>query len=101
MPMDLSAPRRGIGAKAGFDCTFPFPRSKAVTMRVPEAAQIGGPARFQTVRQALESGPLHFARLMSLLGSRDGREIVLELERLRNDGLLDRNEDGEYFVKKH
>jgi 2,5-furandicarboxylate decarboxylase 1 len=101
MPMDPSAPRRGIGAKAGFDLTFPYPRSTAVTARVPEAPKIGGPARFQTVRQALETGAMHFARLMSLLGSRDGREIVLELERLRDQGILDRNEDGEYYIKKN
>jgi UbiD family decarboxylase len=99
MPMDLSAPRRGIGAKAGFDLTFPYPRSKAVTARVPEAPQIDGPARFQTVQQALAQGPMHFARLMSALGSRDGREVVLELERLRGEGRLERNEDGEYYLK--
>ncbi len=100
MPMDLSAPKRGVGAKAGFDLTFPYPRPTAVTSRVPEAPRIGGPARFQTVRQALDSGPMHFAKLMSLMGSRDGREIVLELERLRHEGVLDRNDDGEYYIKK-
>jgi 3-polyprenyl-4-hydroxybenzoate decarboxylase len=99
MPMDPSTIVRGIGAKAGFDLTFPYPRSKAVTARVPEAAKIGGPARFQTVRQALESGPMHFARLMSVLGSRDGREIVLAIELLRDENLLDRNSDGEYYLK--
>ena len=99
MPMDPSTTVHGIGAKTGFDLTFPYPRSNAVTARVPEAPRIGGPARFQTVRQALESGPLHFAKLMSLLGSRDGREIVLEIERLRNAGVLERNADGEYFIK--
>lgn len=99
MPMDPSTIVRGIGAKAGFDLTFPYPRSKAVTARVPEAAKIGGPARFQTVRQALESGPMHFARLMSVLGSRDGREIVLAIEQLRDENLLDRNSDGEYYLK--
>ncbi len=101
MPMDPSAPQRGLGAKAGFDLTFPYPRPKAVTSRVPEAPKIGGPARFQTVRQALEGGPLHFARLMSALGSRDGREIVLEIETLRGEGVLERNEDGEYYLKKN
>jgi hypothetical protein len=72
-----------------------------VTARVPEAPKIGGPARFQTVRQALETGPMHFAKLMSQLGSRDGREIVLELELLRDEAILDRNDDGEYFIKKN
>ncbi len=101
MPMDPSTAMKGLGAKAGFDLTFPFPRSKAVTARVPEAPKIGGPARFQTVRQALESGAMHFAKLMSVLGSRDGREIVLEIEALRDAGVLDRNSDGEYYIKKN
>jgi 2,5-furandicarboxylate decarboxylase 1 len=100
MPMDPSTDYKGISAKAGFDLTWTFPRPKAVTARVPEAPKIGGPARFQTVRQALESAPMHFARLMSVLGSRDGREIVLEVEKLRDEGVLDRNSDGEYYIKK-
>ena len=98
MPMDPSTAMGGIGAKAGFDCTFPYPRSKAVTMRVPEAPNIGGPAAFRTVREALASGPMHFAKLMSALGSRDGREIVLEIEKLRDERVLERNPDGEYFL---
>jgi UbiD family decarboxylase len=104
MPMDMSTTARGIGAKAGFDCTFPYPRSNAVTMRIPEAPKIGGPARYQNVRQALEEGgPMHFAKLMSVLGSKDGRELVPEIEKLRDAGELDRNSDGEYHMvaKKH
>lgn len=99
MPMDPSAPSRGIGAKAGFDLTFPFPRKTGVTSRVPEAPKISGPARHQTVRQALEAGPMHFAKIMTSVGSRDGREIVLEIERLRELNLVARNEDGEYYIK--
>jgi 2,5-furandicarboxylate decarboxylase 1 len=99
MPMDPSAPSRGIGAKAGFDLTFPMSRSKGVTSRVPEAPKISGPARYQTVRQALESSPMHFARIMTSVGSRDGREIVLEIERLREENLIERNADGEYVLK--
>jgi 2,5-furandicarboxylate decarboxylase 1 len=98
MPMDPSGDGKGNSAKAGFDLTWPFPRPKAVTARVPEAPKIGGLARFQTVRQALETGPMHFARLMSVLGSRDGREIVLEIENLREEGILERNSDGEYYI---
>ncbi len=99
MPMDPSTTGKGIGSKAGFDCTFPFPRSKAVTMRVPEAAKVGGPAKFKSVREALATGPMHFALLMSALGSKDGREIVLEVEKLRDAGLLERKPDGEYYLK--
>ncbi len=99
MPMDPSA-ASGIGAKAGFDLTFPHPRSNAIAQRVAGPARIGGPARFQTVREALHAGPMHFAKLMSAVGSDDGREIVLEIERLRAEGILARNGDGEYFLKR-
>jgi 2,5-furandicarboxylate decarboxylase 1 len=98
MPMDPTGDGKGNSAKAGFDLTWPFPRSKAVTARVAEAPKIGGSVRFQTVRQALETGPMHFARLMSVLGSRDGREIVLEIENLREEGIVERNSDGEYYI---
>lgn len=100
MPMDPSATVRGVTAKAGFDLTFPFPRSNKVTARVPKAPTIGGPVRFQTVRQALESKPMYFAELMSAVGSDDGREVVMEIEALRDEGVLTRLEDGEYTVKK-
>ena len=53
-----------------------------------------------SVGEALASGPMHFARLMQVLGSKDGREIVLEIEALRDKGLLDRLEDGDYYLKK-
>jgi 2,5-furandicarboxylate decarboxylase 1 len=99
MPMDPSTSMRGVGSKAGFDCTFPFPRSKAVTFRVPVAAKIGGAAKAKSVKEALAAGPLHFAGLMSAMGSNDGREIVVEIEKLRDAGLLDRKPDGEYYLK--
>ncbi|HEX3971680.1 MAG TPA: UbiD family decarboxylase [Stellaceae bacterium] len=99
MPMDPSADK-AISDKVGFDCTWNFPRPTAVTARVPEAAKIEGPARFQTVQQALETGAMHFAKLMSVLGSRDGRELVRQIETLRDAGQLDRNSDGEYYLTK-
>ncbi len=40
------------------------------------------------------------SRLMQALGSKDGREIVLEIEALRDQGLVDRLEDGDYYLKK-
>jgi 3-polyprenyl-4-hydroxybenzoate decarboxylase len=100
LPMDPSPEVPGRGSKAGFDLTFPYPRSNSITARVAGPARIGGPARYQTVEEALRSGPAHFAKLVSAVGSNDGREIVLEIEKLRDRGLLDRNADGEYFLKK-
>jgi hypothetical protein len=43
---------------------------------------------------------MHFAKLMSVLGSRDGRELVSQIETLRDAGQLDRNSDGEYYLIK-
>jgi 2,5-furandicarboxylate decarboxylase 1 len=99
MPMDPSTTQRGIGSKAGFDLTFTLPRSTAVTMRVPVPAQNAGAATHKNVRDALSTGPMHFAKLMRALGSRDGREIVVEIERLRDQGLVERNDDGDYYLK--
>ncbi len=99
MHMDPSCAVRGIGSKAGFDLTFRHPRSQAVTMRVPEAARMPESPKFRSVREALSSAPMHFAALVSALGSRDGREVVLEIEKLRDEGRLERNADGEYVLK--
>ena len=35
---------------------------------------------------------------MVAIGSRDGREVVRELDRLRQDGRLDRVDDGLYTL---
>ena len=59
---------------------------------------VRGTARFQTVREALSSGPMMFGELMAALGSDDGREIVLELEALREAGELTRLEEGQYTL---
>ena len=47
---------------------------------------------------ALSRGPRHFGDLMNAVGSRDGREVVLELDELRQAGKLVRNEDGKYAL---
>ena len=50
----------------------------------------------QTVAQALEQGPMFFTDILNALGSRDGREIALELNELRGQGKLMRNGNGQY-----
>jgi DNA-binding transcriptional ArsR family regulator len=40
-----------------------------------------------------------FSELMASLGSKDGREVAMELERLREKGLLARSQDGEWMLK--
>ena len=100
MPMDPVGRCTASATRPASTAPGTIPRPTAVTARVPEAAKIEGPARFQTVQQALETGPMHFAKLMSVLGSRDGRELVRQIETLRDAGQLDRNTDGEYYLKK-
>ncbi len=98
MRMDPSLEGRLIGAKAGFDCTVPFGRKETVATKVAASAVFGGPRRFQTVREAVASGPIYFVDIMRGLGSEDGREIALELDALRQEGVLCRNSDGQYFL---
>ena len=97
LPLDPSLDGARTGAKAGFDLTLPFGKRDALALRVPEPPARGS-ARFQTVREALESGPMMFGEIVTALGSDDGREIVLQLDELRKAGLLTRLEEGEYAL---
>ena len=51
------------------------------------------------MRQALESGPQHFRELMEATGSRDGRDVVIALDAVRQEVGLDRTKDGKYQIK--
>ncbi|HXK29593.1 MAG TPA: UbiD family decarboxylase [Candidatus Binatia bacterium] len=106
MRMDPSLEGQRIGAKAGFDCTVPFGRKETVATKAatapifggPPAGLRAGPRRFQTVREAVAAGPIYFVDIMRGLGSNDGREIALELDALREEGVLCRNSDGQYLL---
>ena len=50
------------------------------------------------MEQALEAGALHFTEIMEAVGSRDGREIAVRLNELRDDGKLIRDENGRYLL---
>jgi hypothetical protein len=67
-------------------------------MRVPEPPRLDG-KRFPSIAAALADGPKFFEELMGAVGSRDGREIVRELEALRAKVTLDRDADGRYLIK--
>jgi DNA-binding HxlR family transcriptional regulator len=54
--------------------------------------------RYPSVLAALEAGPKRFEELMAAVGSRDGREIVRELERLRSTHQLGRDAAGRYLL---
>ncbi len=97
MPLDPSLNGSHQGAKAGFDCTWPFGSGDRLDARVPSAPTYQGP-RFPSVEAALVDGPKVFEQLMTAMGSRDGREIVRELDRLRNTASLTRDAEGRYIL---
>ena len=97
--MDPSLNGRRTGAKTGFDCTKPLGRADDITYLRCAARVFAGPARFQTVEQALSSsGPMFFADVVQSLGSDDGREVSCALDALRQAGRLGRDGDGRYHL---
>jgi UbiD family decarboxylase len=97
-PMDVMASADGLTTKAGFDLTGSYAKS-GVEALIARAPKVDSTARFLTVEQALATGPMHFTELMAALGSRDGREIVVVLDRLREQGKLVRGENGEWMLQ--
>jgi 2,5-furandicarboxylate decarboxylase 1 len=97
-PMDPSLQGRRTGAKAGFDCTRPFGRNQDIVQMRCAAKVFDGPARFQTVEQALEAGPLFYSHVVEAVGSKDGREVAMALDELRDQGRLGRDKDGRYHL---
>jgi UbiD family decarboxylase len=97
VPIDPSLMGSRVGAKAGFDLTWPVDAAARLEMRVPEPPRYPG-KRFASVDAALADGPKFFEELMSAVGSRDGREIVRTLEALRAKAALERDAEGRYFV---
>jgi hypothetical protein len=66
---------------------------------VPAAPTYQG-KRFPSLRAALEDvGGKTFEQLMAATGSRDGREIVRELEGLRGEPGFSRDKEGRYSLK--
>jgi UbiD family decarboxylase len=98
VPIDPSLMGSRVGAKAGFDLTWPPGAASRLEMRVPEPPRLDG-KRFPSIEAALADGPKFFEELMGAVGSRDGREIVRELEALRAKVTLDRDADGRYLIK--
>jgi 3-polyprenyl-4-hydroxybenzoate decarboxylase len=96
--MDPSLGEDEAGAKAGFDMTVPFGFGEKLLEKVTDPPVLEGPGRFQDVARALAGGPMYFTEIMQAVGSRDGREIALRLDELRNEGSLIRNEDGQYYL---
>jgi len=64
---------------------------------VPKPPQL--PQRdLASVEAALAAGPATFLELMAALGTRDGREVVREFDRLYAQRRLARLNDGRYML---
>src|SRR5262249_55324188 len=98
LPLDPSLTSGRVGAKAGFDLTWPFGSGDRLEARVPEPPRFDG-KRFRSVEAALSEGPKFFAELMAAVGSKDGREVVRALDRIRGTMRLYRAGEGRYLIK--
>ena len=99
LPLDPSLPPGSrVGAKAGYDLTWPFGTGGRLEARVPAPPTFAG-KRFASVEAALADGPKFFEELMTAVGSRDGREVVRTMAALRDKLALDRDAEGRYFIK--
>jgi 3-polyprenyl-4-hydroxybenzoate decarboxylase len=96
LPLDPSLISGRVGSKAGFDLTWPFGTGGRLEASVPEPPKYQG-KKFPSVEAALKDGPKYFEELMTALGSRDGREIILMLDALRPKG-LGRDDEGRYLL---
>ena len=97
-PMDMTVGQDFTTTKAGFDLTGELAKG-GVEAQTARAPRVDGAPRYRTVEQALAARPMHFSELMASLGSKDGREIAMELDRLRQQGALSRSKDGEWSLK--
>jgi UbiD family decarboxylase len=99
VPLDPSLGGARTGAKLGFDCTIPFGKTNAFEFSVPAPPVAKPAAPHRTVAEALVAGPASFLDLMAALGSKDGREIVRQLDTLYAARNLGRLDDGRYVLK--
>ena len=97
LPLDPSLDGRRMGAKTGFDLTWPFGKSEALETSVPTPPRRTA-QRFASVSAALADGPKYFAELTAAVGSTDGREVVRELDALRRGPGITRDERGRYAI---
>jgi len=97
---DPAADQTGRVTKAGFDLTAPVGQPDAIEFRRAYAPATATAApRFNRVVDALNASPMHFGQILAATGSTDGREIALELDVLRERGVLTRLPNGEWALK--
>jgi 3-polyprenyl-4-hydroxybenzoate decarboxylase len=104
VPLDPSLGGQRTGAKIGFDCTVPFGKRGSLEWGVPMppvVPKINGQGNGKkSVADTLAAGPASFLELMIAAGTRDGRELVRELDALYTADRLSRNETGRYVLKQ-
>jgi UbiD family decarboxylase len=100
VPLDPSLQGSRTGAKAGFDCTKPFGKADSVEFAVPQPPRLRGINRGErhSLEDLLMQGPATYFELMAAAGTRDGREILRDLDRLYAQGRLKRLRDGRYTL---
>jgi 2,5-furandicarboxylate decarboxylase 1 len=98
VPLDPSLEGRRAGAKAGFDLTLPFGWQNGHEFDVPMPPVLG-PARGLSVLEALRDKPQSFRDLMEATGSRDGREVLIELDGVRRQHGIGRTAEGLYQLR--
>jgi UbiD family decarboxylase len=100
VPLDPSLGGARVGSKLGLDCTIPFGKTNAFEFSVPAPPKLPERARRKSVLDVLTAAPASFLELMAALGSRDGRELVRELDSLYARNRLGRLADGRYTLKE-
>src|SRR5579863_3699887 len=101
VPLDPSLGGARTGAKLGFDCTIPFGKANSLEFSVPTPPVAKKGAQHKSAEEALAAGPASFLELMAGLDSRDGREIVRQLDTLYSSRQLGRDDEGRYVLKKN
>jgi 2,5-furandicarboxylate decarboxylase 1 len=99
VPLDPSLGGQRIGAKVGFDCTIPFGKRQSLEWGIPTPPVMPKMNGKRPVADVLAENPASFLELMAAAGTRDGREVVRELDKLYAAGTLTRNDGGKYTLK--
>jgi 2,5-furandicarboxylate decarboxylase 1 len=94
---DPTTSERGTLTKVGFDATAGL--TDSMEKWRPTPPRVSRERRVGSVLEALQDGPLYFREIMDALGSDDGREIVLELDELREKGVLARGPNWQWQLK--
>lgn len=87
-------------AKIGFDLVAPYGNEDDIETWRPNEAVVTPNSTVMAVREALAEGPKYFTELLAATGSDDGRELVLELDEIRQSGKLGRLDNGAWTLEE-